>query len=1091
LPTEEEANILRRAVERGFATQQQVDALLADLAAIEQLGGKATVPELMVKKMLCTPGQVEMLRETTLLPQAQPVPLEPATTPASLTPTPEAGTTELAGFKIIGKIGGGGMGVVFKAMQVSMDRVVALKVLSPKLAANKAYIERFLREARAAAKLDHPNIVRGIDAGLDKGYYFLAMEYVDGESVSQRLQRLGRIEERDALSIVLQAAQALDHAQQAGGIIHRDIKPDNILITAAGIAKLADLGLAKSTEDDAGLTRVGATIGTPHYVSPEQARGEQNLDTRSDIYSLGATLYHMVTGSPPFSGETPSVVLSRHVNEPLVPTRQRNPNVSPSAAAIVEKMLQKDPAKRYQTPAELIEDLECALEGKELAYAKRAAAAPKPAEAQKPRAPAKRDEEPRRSPTPYIIGGTLAAAAVIVAVIVIFARPPKPPAEPPKVAEQPKPDPAKEQAEQRSREAAEALQKAHDFASKHETDFALVAAEFDAVAKRFPGTASAKEAESAVKQWRLKWIAAGDKEYERLKQEVDDLIAKKQFGAAIKRAATLPQNLLTRQVQEKQKKLLEEIPAQAQAAYDEMRTQAEALAAESKFEDALKLLAVAQGMGIDDLVAKATKLSDEIRQRQQATLTEAQKAAQEFLKKLDTDLLDALSKRDYARAETVMTAARADKMAQGLRGDVDSRGAVIAALGRFWAKVNKGAETLIAKKARMTVKDKEGVVVAVKEGRLMVDLGGVQLPRELKSLTTRELAKIAEAACDEKSGADHALLGVFYMAEGDTRQAQAELAKAKGLGEDVAAYLACVETFARGAEEREAAQLFDKATAAANEKDWKAASDLLETLMKEHGESGFAKANAERIDALSSQVEEALAAKTEAAELVAELKKLDDRAKALEAANLFADAIEVWEQFAEKEVSRPRMLRLLTHARKVPVAARFGKDAKDYGISQLAGPGPGPGPGGPSVESVTIEGKNGVRLGNANAYATLALKIDPAYTVDPAALPPTLTIGVEVYSASATSRIGVDLLLSDFYGMTTLRPLSYVPPTPTWAVIQMNSPYYRPTIRTALGSDVQITGSNINVRSVWARLPNARGNPLERLVMSKLAKMNK
>jgi serine/threonine-protein kinase len=254
------------------------------------------------------------------------------------------------------------MGTVYQALQVSLDRIVAIKVLTPALAENPRFARRFEREAMASAKLNHPNIVAALDVGEENGMHYLVMEYVPGRNVSQLLDA-GPFDEHKAVGVAIQVARALDHAHRSE-IVHRDIKPANILVTAEGVAKLGDLGLAKNIEGDASATEEGIAMGTPFYVSPEQARGERRIDIRADIYSLGATLYHMVTGRVPFPGPNPAVVMTRHLNDPLEPPDEVNKRVGRGLSQIIEKMMAKDREARYQTPADLIADLQAWLEGR-------------------------------------------------------------------------------------------------------------------------------------------------------------------------------------------------------------------------------------------------------------------------------------------------------------------------------------------------------------------------------------------------------------------------------------------------------------------------------------------------------------------------------------------------------------------------------------------------------------------------------------------------------------------------------------------------------------------------------------------------------
>jgi serine/threonine-protein kinase len=263
----------------------------------------------------------------------------------------------IPGFKLLERLGRGSMGVVYKARQLGLDRLVAIKILSRHLAQNEAYVRRFLKEARVVGRLNHPHVVQGFDAGEAGGDFYFAMEFCDGPTVLALLKRGGAMDESRAVKIVTQVASALEHAHEEG-LVHRDVKPDNIMIVEGGVAKLCDLGLAKDVSIESGSTAEGAALGTPNYISPEQARGDEQVDIRSDIYSLGATFYHLLTGVPPFEGANPAVTMVKHLNEPPVAPRKRRPELSAAVEKVVLRMLAKEPRDRYQTPGELLRDLE-------------------------------------------------------------------------------------------------------------------------------------------------------------------------------------------------------------------------------------------------------------------------------------------------------------------------------------------------------------------------------------------------------------------------------------------------------------------------------------------------------------------------------------------------------------------------------------------------------------------------------------------------------------------------------------------------------------------------------------------------------------
>jgi serine/threonine-protein kinase len=265
----------------------------------------------------------------------------------------------LGEYRILRRLGEGGMGAVYLAYEGTQDRQVALKVLNESLAANQDYVDRFYREAKAGALLNHPNIVRTLNVGQDRATrkHYLVLEYVDGPSVQLLLQQHGKLSVGDAVHIAQDVARALEHAHSRN-IVHRDIKPDNILATRSGVAKLGDLGLAKRTDDPSHLTGARQGFGTTAYMPYEQAINAKHADSRSDIYALGATLYHLVTGQVPFPGENHLEVMEKKNQGYFRPASALEPGVPPSLDLLLGKMLARQPRDRYQTASELIIDLE-------------------------------------------------------------------------------------------------------------------------------------------------------------------------------------------------------------------------------------------------------------------------------------------------------------------------------------------------------------------------------------------------------------------------------------------------------------------------------------------------------------------------------------------------------------------------------------------------------------------------------------------------------------------------------------------------------------------------------------------------------------
>ena len=262
-------------------------------------------------------------------------------------------------FRLEERIGSGGMSTVYRAFDETLERSVAIKVLHADMSQDDAQLERFRREARAAARLSNPYVVTVIDAGEDDGRPFIVFEYVEGETLKERIRRLGRLPVAESIAYAIEMGRALS-AAHAERIVHRDVKPQNVLIDPEGRAKVTDFGIARSLESD-GLTKTGRVLGTTDYVSPEQAMGHE-VDARSDVYSLGVLLYEMLTGHPPFAAETVVGVAMKHVNDPMPDVQELRPDASAALARVVEKATQKDARRRYADMNAMLADLEAALE---------------------------------------------------------------------------------------------------------------------------------------------------------------------------------------------------------------------------------------------------------------------------------------------------------------------------------------------------------------------------------------------------------------------------------------------------------------------------------------------------------------------------------------------------------------------------------------------------------------------------------------------------------------------------------------------------------------------------------------------------------
>ena len=261
----------------------------------------------------------------------------------------------IGNYEIIGKIGDGGLGTVYKARQISMSRDIALKVLHKKWLTDEEFKKRFLLEARLAGRLSHQNLIQVYDVGRDRGIYYFSMEFVDGETIEDQIEREGPLPVATAIDFVIQVLRSIAYIKNFD-IVHRDIKPGNMMVTRKGVVKLGDFGFVKSKLDPMIATE-GEVLGTPDYISPEQAMGLDSIDWRSDQYSLGASLYHMLTGRPPYEGSG-SAVMRQHIKADLPDPRTINPKIPDPVVQILERMMAKDPNDRFQDTDQMFEDLE-------------------------------------------------------------------------------------------------------------------------------------------------------------------------------------------------------------------------------------------------------------------------------------------------------------------------------------------------------------------------------------------------------------------------------------------------------------------------------------------------------------------------------------------------------------------------------------------------------------------------------------------------------------------------------------------------------------------------------------------------------------
>ncbi|MEM6392540.1 MAG: protein kinase [Planctomycetota bacterium] len=339
-----DSTIGKIVVDKGLATRQDVQTCLDEISKSSEGSdpNQKSLGELLVEHGHITQAQLQRIR-----PELE----------------EHSAGRQIPGYQIISKLGAGAMATVYQAKQLSLDRAVAIKILPQKFSNDASFIQRFYDEGRAAAKLNHPNIVQAFDVGQAGEFHYFVMEFVDGRTVYDDIVKKGAYDEATAIDIAIGVCNALAHSHEAG-FIHRDVKPKNIMLTNDGLTKLADMGLARAVTDrEAAEKEAGKAYGTPYYISPEQIRGEIDVDARADVYSLGATLYHMVTGKVPFDGPNPSAVMHRHLKDELVPPDHVSQNISNGISEVIEFAMARNRSQRYATASDMLEDLKAVAKG--------------------------------------------------------------------------------------------------------------------------------------------------------------------------------------------------------------------------------------------------------------------------------------------------------------------------------------------------------------------------------------------------------------------------------------------------------------------------------------------------------------------------------------------------------------------------------------------------------------------------------------------------------------------------------------------------------------------------------------------------------
>ncbi len=404
------------AVGLGYVTEAQVQECVQVQSKMREMGIDEPLGEIMTKK-----GYISPQYHTNVLKKLG----------VNVSPIP--------GYTLLGKIGQGGMGAVYKAIQTSVNRTVAIKIMSSTAVKDKTYVSRFFQEAQAAAALNHKNLIQAIDVGAAGGLYYFVMEFVTGKSCRETMNVKGVFDEKKAVEVAMQMAEVLDHIH-GHNMVHRDIKPENILLTPEGLVKLCDLGLAKSTTSaEQSLTQDGLAVGTPYFMSPEQVRGDKAVDIRADLYSLGATLYYLLTGKHPFEGKSAAETMSMHLNNPVPDPRKAVPALREDFSWVIQKLMSKERNERYQKPLDLLEDLKKIKSGSTPHLARQHAA--RSHVMHKAHVTARLNARKGGARWPFVVAGGGAAAAAAVVVFLLTGSPTAEPPKRPLEAKQPKPLP--------------------------------------------------------------------------------------------------------------------------------------------------------------------------------------------------------------------------------------------------------------------------------------------------------------------------------------------------------------------------------------------------------------------------------------------------------------------------------------------------------------------------------------------------------------------------------------------------------------------------------------------------------------------------
>ncbi|MDP7254467.1 MAG: protein kinase [Planctomycetota bacterium] len=857
MATRYDVRFLAAAIKANYLNETRAKELFDAFAASGSAEKGATLASFAREQNFLSDSQVDILERV--------VGNDPATEkkPAS----------RIGPYEPVSKLGSGGMGVVVKARQSETGEVVALKILPRRLYEDPEYIQRFVREANNASRLNHPNIMRGLGANkTEDGLYYYAMEFIDGESVQAIIDRMGSIPESQAIAISIRVTRALQHASESA-IIHRDIKPENIMINRDGKVKLTDLGLAKEMLDSR-VTQTGIALGTPHYMSPEQARGDKEIDIRSDIYSLGATLYHMLTGQPPFVGKSAAVVITKHLMEQVPSPQEIKSEVSTGICKVIARMMAKEQEDRYPNPKALNQDLELVARGEEpklgnIENKKTSVKVPLPVSPpaeESSRPPPKprsslRTRKSRRDKKKSLVAPILSAIiglllfALAALIVMNKSEPPKPPKQTPRPETQPKT--TIQQGDNLQDKLREQIRLVKEFEDKHKdapgmqeeiisrwqkllpnsrgTEQEKSIADSLAAAKAHAATLAvpedpqqAQEAKlaQAEEQARL-WIAQG-----KLKEALgafDDLL-KQELTASISQRASQAQG-------ESQQRVIKAALSRAQDFSDSVN--------EDEIENARQLLNELTSLGLDKLTEASRRL-DRIVTEYDA---EQQRLAAFKTRMIRTRTLEKVLKlvglQEFDPAEAIVASELSRTDNAGLERDLRNAQQHIRDLARMWKRIRKNAPSLVGKK--MKHHGPALMVTGYQDMQFILDNDRFRKP--LHELEPALLWQLAARDANNKAPEYHRDASIFWLYKSQLEEAEKAMDAAGQMGVNLSEFRSVYRALKQLQEERAAQQLFLDAQKENDREQWKKALAALDQLEQMWAKTAFVHLQADRISA--------------------------------------------------------------------------------------------------------------------------------------------------------------------------------------------------------------------------------------------------